>query len=169
MGRKIRRWTRAEIDYLIANYSTKLTCEIAEALGRSYQSVTGQAFKFGLKKSKRTRGNKNWAKKDNRGKKVVYREETECLADIICFMHRRGVDVRQISSDVKCPPEQVKEILKRCMEDGSYEFYAKQENKAITGRISSLFDADIKRKYSSKRAGNKALMYLFETDEGERE
>ena len=123
MRKKVPRWTKEELSYLIANYSNTPTSVLAKKMNRKPSMIYGQAKAFGLKKSVEAR--------EYSRKAVAYREETPALADIICFYDRRGVNIAITSKEVRCPVEQVEDILERCRADGTYERYARLENRAI--------------------------------------
>jgi hypothetical protein len=57
MKRTKRLWSPTEIEYLIANFPDTHTQDICDYLGRSYSSVSGQAYKLRLHKSESFRYN----------------------------------------------------------------------------------------------------------------
>lgn len=110
------KWTKEELDFLIANFGRMTIKEIQKNLpGKSTGTIYGQAQKFGLTKTDKKR----------------FRKETKYMADIICFYVRRGESMKTIVRDLHCPEAQVNCIIKRCMADGSYDRFAKEENKAL--------------------------------------
>lgn len=62
-----RKWTKEDLDYLERHYRTKTNKEIAEKLGRTVDSVTGQGYLRGLSKKK-----KLWTTKE-----IEYLKENE--------------------------------------------------------------------------------------------
>lgn len=126
-------WNEDEEDYLRKNYQNTPNSSLVSVLKKSREAISIKAHQMGLRKDtdvieyNRPRG------------KVKYRKETSLLADIICFYHRRGVKINVIAREVHCPPEQVEDILTRCLEDGMYEFYKNQENSAIRFEKDSPF------------------------------
>ena len=139
MGGPQKKWTEEDDNYIREHYPTDLTEEVAERLGRTFYGVQSRAHVLGVTKDTKRKVNKRKAKQ-NPQDRSLYREETECLADIICFLHRRKVKITEACRTVRCPQSQYEEILERCIKDGSYERYRNQENSHIIGRLSTIFD-----------------------------
>ncbi len=127
-------WNKDEEMYLRLNYQNTPNSVLVKVLKKSREAISVRAHQLGLHKN-------TDVVEYNKGRgKVKYREETPLLADIICFYHRRNVRIDVIAREVHCPAQQVADILARCLEDGMYEFYAKQENSAIHfGKDSPFF------------------------------
>lgn len=121
------KWTKDEEQYLIKNYRDTPNSVLMEVLGKSRHSISAKAFQLKLSK------NEEVIEYNSKGQPLTqtYREETPLAEDIICFYHRRGVEVAKISRETKYPVKQVEEILERCINNGRYEYYAQQENRGI--------------------------------------
>lgn len=121
-----KAWTYSELKYLSENYPCMLTSELSEMLQKPIEAVRQKARELKLKKAD---GYREGFMKHKEAK--GYREETDDMADIICFMHRRGMNYIKIGMEMKCPPAQAKEIVERCLKDGNYERFRARENKGI--------------------------------------
>lgn len=120
-------WSEEEVEYLIHNYEKTPTSVIAKELGRSKNAIATKAYTLKLTKDE-------MAIERSGGKQMVLKdklEETPLTEDIICFYHRRGIKEEQIAKEICRPVEQVKDILNRCLNNGKYEYYARQENSGI--------------------------------------
>lgn len=127
-----RVWKKAEIAYLKEHYASTATGELAAALNKSRTQVIDKAHKFGLHK------NPGVVEMPVKNKAVEnYREETPLMADIVCFMHRRGLSFEEIGRDLRCPPMQAEDIVERCMRDGMYEEFRRKENSSITSSMTA--------------------------------
>lgn len=122
------KWTKKEMEYLVKHYENTPNSELMKVLNKSRASIAVKASQLGLTKNENViepyAGKKEHLKD-------VYREETPHMADIICFYCRRGENIHRIARDINCPEEQVAEILERCIKNGMYDYYARQENRAI--------------------------------------
>ncbi len=127
-------WNKDEEQYLRLNYQNTPNSVLEKVLKKSREAISIKAHQLGLHK------NTDVVECSKGKKEIKFREETPLLADIICFYHRRNVKIDVIAREVHCPAQQVADILARCLEDGMYEFYKRQESSAISfDRYSPFF------------------------------
>ena len=137
--KKLQSWTRTDIQYLINNYPTMKTDEMARRMGRTETAIRHKAYMLGI--IKRIRMNKRspeeLAKLQKKIVRIKYNQNpiTPLTIKMICWYTEDGDSVTDIAGLIHRPKQKVQKILDECLLDGRYDRYSRERQERLEQTI----------------------------------
>lgn len=137
--KKLQSWTRTDIQYLINNYPTMKTDEMARRMGRTETAIRHKAYMLGI--IKRIRMNKRspeeLAKLQKKIVRIKYNQNpiTPLTIKMICWYTEDGDSVTDIAGLIHRPKQKVQKILDECLIDGRYDRYSMERKARVEQTI----------------------------------